>query len=255
MGFTMKHVRSLIILGLLLAAAGCRTYPTYFAGHAPLATGTRLGLDQAYIAPDATAALTSHTLLVQVVDMRQSVRPEISKVGAKTDLAAFRPKWEEVLANVMWRARIFSDVSVPSDLPPIKNPDLRLDVALTGWDEGSGWLRYFFGILSTPLRAVGTGPTRVQWEGRLSDARTGAVLIEFADARIHPGGPSLSFLSLRPFRANELMEEDLAVSLGILADGLRDVCGVTAPMMSRVERHNRFHAEPARKPGAPKPKP
>lgn len=238
-------------MALLVTVAGCKSYPTYFVNRAPMTTGTALGADLAYIAPNAAAAMTSHTLLVQVVDMRKSVRPEISRVTKKTDFESFQPVLENILTDVMWRTRVFSDVSATSDLQPIKNPDLRFEAALTGWDEGSGWLRYLFGILSTPFRLIGTGPTRLQWEGRITDARTGAVLIEFADKRVHPGGPSGLF-SLRPFRANALMEEDLAVSIGILAKGVREVCGVTAPMMSRAELHPRFHKEAVRSPGAPK---
>lgn len=247
----MKNARLVVAVALLITVAGCKSYPTYFVDRAPMTTGTRLGLDQAYIAPDAAATMTSRTLMVQVIDMRKSIVPGISKVGRKTDLGKLRPALENVLADVVWRTRVFSDVSLTSDIQPIKHPDLRLEAAVTGWDEGSGWLRFLFGIASTPFRSLGTGPTRIQWEGRMIDTRSGAVVMQFADTRIHPGGPSI-LLSLKPFRATLLLEEDLMASIGILAEGMREVCSVSAPMMSRAEMHPRFHRQAARSPGVRK---
>lgn len=249
----MKNTGWVLAIAALFMVAGCKSYPTYFVDRAPMKTGTQLKMDQAYIAPNAAAALTSRTLFVEVADMRKTISPEISKVNKKRDLPKLRVGMEEVIADLMWRTRVFSDVSVTSDIVPLKNPDLRLEAAVTGWDEGSGLARFLMGIVSTPLRAVGTGPTRIQWEGRIIDTRTGAIVLQWADARIHPGGPSL-FVSFRPFRSEVLIQEDLLVSIGIFADGIREVCGVTEPMMSRAEMHPRYHKpkEAAPEPGVPR---
>lgn len=230
----------MIWLGLV-GVTGCKTYPTYYADASKMATNTALKADQAYIAPNAAALMTSRTLLVHVADMPASFQPKISKWSKKTDYKRFRKEMEFKLADAMWQAHVFSDVSATSDLQKMKNPDLRLDVAVTGWDEGSGLLRFLLPGFVTPIfRAVGTGPTRLQMEGRMIDARTGAVVLEFAEARLHPGGPNLALFSLRPFRSSLLIAEDVLGTFDDLKKSVHDIAGVSHPMRKSIDTHSRY---------------
>ena len=56
-------------------------------------------------------------------------------------------------------------------------PVLRLEGKITRFYLGSGWQRFF----------LSRGASDLQFEGRLTDARTGRLLMEFADRRRHLG--------------------------------------------------------------------
>jgi len=98
-------------------------------------------------------------------------------------------------------------------------PACRIEGMITKFKRGSGWSRYFGGLLF-----LGTGATDLQVEGRLVDATTGAVIMEFADRRRHlgntPWGPNPRNLKDGDFAMN--------VTAKLTADGLafflQDIC-------------------------------
>ena len=94
-------------------------------------------------------------------------------------------------------------------------PDAVLTVAITQWHEGNKVLRALIGL--------GLGATRVQYEGVLTDARTHKILFAFADARIHPGGPSVLGLPLKVWRGGDLITEDLGWGADEVAKTLKIV--------------------------------
>ena len=94
-------------------------------------------------------------------------------------------------------------------------PACRIEGMITKFERGSGWSRYFGGLLF-----LGTGATDLQVEGRLVDAATGAVIMEFADRRRHlgntPWGPNPRNLKDGDFAMNvtaKLTAEGLALFL------------------------------------------
>lgn len=62
-------------------------------------------------------------------------------------------------------------------------PVYKLDGKITVFDSGNAWARYFSGLLF-----LGLGATDFQVEGRLTDLRTGRLIMEFVDRRRHLGG-------------------------------------------------------------------
>jgi hypothetical protein len=72
------------------------------------------------------------------------------------------------------------------------------------------------------------------------NTRTGEIVMEFAEARIHPGGPNLAFFSLRPFRAALLIAEDVLGVFDTLKKSVHDIAGVTQPVRKSVETHSRY---------------
>jgi hypothetical protein len=94
------------------------------------------------------------------------------------------------------------------------HPDAILKLAVTEWDEGNKWLR---GLLT-----IGLGATRVQWEGVLTDARTGKILLAFADARTNPGGGfSFGLFSPKIWQGPVLIAQDLSWGADDLAKVMR----------------------------------
>lgn len=96
------------------------------------------------------------------------------------------------------------------------HPDAILKLAVTEWDEGNKWLR---GILT-----VGLGATRVQFEGVMTDARTGKILFAFADARTNPGGGyTFGLFSSKIWQGPVLIAQDLSWGADDLARVMRIV--------------------------------
>jgi len=98
-----------------------------------------------------------------------------------------------VLRNELLKLKKFDFVSLEkgdggsSNLPP---RTLLLEGEITKFDMGSGFLRY----LDYFLWFVQAGATDLQVEGRITDAATGKLLVEFVDRRRHlcntPFGPN-----------------------------------------------------------------
>ncbi|MEN6625879.1 MAG: hypothetical protein ABFD69_06610 [Candidatus Sumerlaeia bacterium] len=230
-------MKTLLLVAMMAAAllTGCKTYPVYYVGEDNLATGNALKMDRAYVAPNAAELMTSRSLIVRVLDPRETIAPEISRVGKKTNMSLFQEQLEKRVADEMWRTRVFSDVSETSETWPILHPDLRLEIAITGWDKGNGFIRYILpGFISPIFRLAGTGPTRMQLEGRLVDVKTRTIVLQFTEARIHPGGPALG-LSFRPFNSALLIAEDTVTTIHTLAEKVHDIAGVPGKMRKEKE--------------------
>ena len=106
---------------------------------------------------------------------------------------------------------------------------LLLEGMVTRFDMGSGFLRYLSGLLFF-LQA---GATDLQFEGRLTEANTGKLVIEFVDRRRHlantPFGPNP--LSLRNGYAMKVTAREtascLATFIGHAFDDLPATCATT----------------------------
>jgi len=96
------------------------------------------------------------------------------------DAAQYATFFRLALRSALAGHREFKAVYMDGDLQPFLEPGvkvLRLEGKITRFDMGSGWQRYFFS----------TGATDFQIEGRLVDAVTGEIQLEFVDRRRHLG--------------------------------------------------------------------
>lgn len=234
-----RHLPALMVLSLMLTGAlGCgRVHRVY---HVPssvaLSNESSAPFDLAYLAP-SMGTLTSQTLLVRVTTPTQTIDLESAKVlGLKSEQewSTWTRDFQNEVADVLWHQRLFADISTPADRQPQLKPDLTLDIAITRWHEGNGFLRYFLGF--------GLGATDMQWEGQLRDT-SGTLLLAWADRRIHPGGPSyVGSLSLRPFRGWKLIGEDLTMATRDLAQTIAEAQGkkLDPNPRRRWERHPQY---------------
>jgi len=115
----------------------------------------------------------------------------------------------------------------------LPTPTLRLEAMVTKFDFGSGKLRYwgwflpFFGSKAA---------SDFQIEGRLSDAESGAVIIEFIDRRRHlgntPFGPNP-----KTFRDDFVMKHTVRETVRAISVFIQEVepDEPTAPMLERSE--------------------
>lgn len=230
--------RLIFLLGALLFSAGCGVSQVYYLqGNFNPVQSKGLRMDEVFLAKDVES-IKGKTLKVQFVDPNKTIQKNISKVNRKLnqkDMDEIRHFFELNLADRMWQSRIFSDVCAADDVFQIKHPDLVMRVAVTRWHEGLWLLRTVFGF--------GLGATHVQWEGAIVDAKTNRVLFAFADARLHPGGPSLAGFGARGGGA--LIGEDLRYGADDLRRDLRKVTGVTEKVRPDKDWRPVTHPEPS----------
>ena len=216
----MPRFSWLPLLFIMLFVAGCgRVSQIHFVkGDFTLHHQAGINLDLVHVDAYAMSEVLGKTLVVQVIDPRQSIQPP-SKIIKGVDWPVWWLDYEQFLADRLWQTAVFSDVSAASDVTCIREPDLVLKVAVTQWDEGNGWLRYLIGF--------GAGATRMQWEGALIDARTNHILLAFADRRLHPGGPSMLWFGWRrALNGPGLIAEDLRYAAIDLCAAIRRLTGV-----------------------------
>ena len=251
--------RSAIIVALILAlaalgSAGCgRVHRTHFVQMEMLEKRNDLRLDLAYVSPQASR-LAGRTVLVRAHDPALTIQPRGFKVVGEIYWEQIQEWLELLVADQLYRSRVFADVAGESSARPIRDPDLVVEVALTGWHEGNGWLRLMLpGPLVGLFRLAGTGPAWFQWEGRMIDQGDGALVLAFADARLHPGGPEVALINLRALRGKELISENLFLSSERLAERLRMLNGIEERMRNRLELHPRRRLVPPPEEAAPPP--
>lgn len=183
-----------------------------------------LPVDQAYV-DDAVMKLRGGKILVQFEDPAKTIDRSVSKVARRLDegdsWSKVRGFFEMDFSIALKDQRLsdgrplFSDVQRATTALSTFQPDAVLKLAITEWHEGNKFWRALLG--------VGFGHTRMQYEGVLTDARTGQILFAFADARIHPGGPSAFGFPLKVWRGDDLIAEDLTWAAKDLAKTLRIV--------------------------------
>lgn len=183
-----------------------------------------LPVDQAYV-DDAVMKLRGARLLVQFEDPAKTIDRSVSKTAPRLDegdnWSKIRGFFEMDFAIALKDQRLsdgrplFSDVQRATTALSTYHPDAVLKIAITEWHEGNKFWRALLGL--------GFGHTRVQYEGVLTDARTGKILFAFADARIHPGGPSAFGFPLKVWRGDDLIAEDLTYAAKDVAKTLRIV--------------------------------
>ncbi|MCL5269332.1 MAG: DUF4410 domain-containing protein [bacterium] len=231
---TLRPTNRLLLLCLPLAftALGCGRVTTarYLKGSFQLHHDPAIRLDYVYMAPDA-ARLRGGSLLVYVEDPTHTIDLENAKISKK--MKAKWPEWwldyERTLADLVWQSAVFRDVAAASDTSLMAHPDYILKAAVTEWNEGSGLLRGILGF--------GFGSTRMQWEAALIDTRTNQTLFALADARIHPGGPSLMGFGVKVYNGPALIAEDLFNAAKDMDAALRGIAGVSeAPRPSWATR-------------------
>jgi len=113
--------------------------------------------------------------------------------------------------------------------PPAPGEVCRIEGLITRFHLGSGWLRYFGGLLFFQ-----TGATDLQIEGRVTDAASGKVIMEFVDRRCHvgntPWGANPRNLSDRGF-AMSVTAKQTAASLARFVETVG-----SAPASAEAER-------------------
>jgi hypothetical protein len=186
-------------------------------------------LDKTYFAAELAQA-RGRTIEIRLLSPPKTIDRDTSRVLQlkPEEWEPWRRNFQDALATLCFRSRIFSVVATPNDPKPLTNPDLRFDFAVTQWNEGTGWKRYIIGF--------GAGATTVQWEGALIDVRAKRVLFAFADRRLHPGGPSMLSFNFKPFHGGSLIAKDLAWSAEDLFKTLRELTDTTEPTDDNAAR-------------------
>lgn len=157
-------------------------------------------------------AVHTYEYLSDYSEMVAEYEPLVSlvRVPEQTDLSAYRgvvigpievgEEWVEsrpeaisyatfmrvVLRNELAKLERFQFVefdSLSDDADETLAGALRIDGKITKFDMGSGFMRY----MSYFLWFLQSGATDLQIEGRITEADTGDVLVEFADRRRHLG--------------------------------------------------------------------
>lgn len=238
----MKHCISLSVFVSLsiLVGAGCGRVQRVYLNEPGLLDAPGFSRLDHVSATPGVQELKGQTLAVELLPTSQTLSQE-SFEAASVDWAEWQADYENILADAMYQTLVFRDVSAPSDYDPLEDPDLRLAIAITEWDEGNGWLRLLLGF--------GLGRTRVQWEGLLRDMETGRTVMVFADAREHPGGPSIFGLGQEVMHGAPLIAEDLRWALADLQDALREFNEVETPKRSRYFPHPKARVAPAQSEG------
>lgn len=194
--------------------------------------------DELSVAPDV-ARMKGKLLAVEVLNPLDTVQAANAKMHKPEDWREYWHVWEvdfeDYLADVLWQSAVFLDVCAPGDANPIEEPDYVCEVAMTEWDEGTGWMRFVIGF--------GAGATRMQWEGRIIEAASGREVLSFADARVHPGGPSMLGFNLRPFRGQVLISEDVRWAVEDLARALRKLTGTKEKQLPFYKLHKKYRWE------------
>jgi len=176
------HVLLCPVLALVLLLAGGCAYPKPVPTYEMVVEYDRMTdrfdpLVSLVYAPDVSAIARYRNFIVGEVE------PGMNWPGGSRQVERYAAFFRHVLQQELLRTRRFTFVSLDPQARFL-TPALVLRAKITRFSMGSGVLRYLSGLLFVlqPL-----GATDFQIEGRISDARTGAVLLEFVDRRRHLG--------------------------------------------------------------------
>lgn len=231
---------------LLLTSAGCgRVNEVLLVPPEVLTWGSNSGLDHVYHT-DRAPQLRGSRIEVELLDPRQTL-PEgcAALADPDWDWTHWHAMLEAATADALYQTRIFNDVAARTDPGPMPDPDYAMVLAITEWEPGNRWLRYFFGF--------GLGRTRMQVEAKFRETKTGHLPILFADAREHPGGPSTFPIGFKALKTESLMREDINGMLIDIQEMLCDVTGTPFAPLDPQARHLKYHPrlEQSPIPGAP----
>ncbi len=169
-----------LILGLLALACGCqvpRAVPSYeFLTRYDRMSDEHDPLVSLVYLPEPERLSDYGTLLIGEVSVGQGW------VECQQEAAGYARMLRLVLQKELRTLDRFAHVTLDAASPESGDgqaPALLLEGAITRFDTGSGWQRYF----SYFLWFLQSGATDFQLEGRLTDARSGETLIEFVDRR------------------------------------------------------------------------
>jgi hypothetical protein len=221
------------VAALLLACIGCAGPPPpvqtfdFISDYARMTDEYDPALSLVYL-PEP-AKLTRYRRIV-VADFTVGEHVEQDRESADAYALLFRI----LVKMAMTKSGAFEDVTL--DVPvDVEQPACRIEGMITRFKRGSGWSRYFGGLLF-----LGTGATDLQIEGRLVDCATGAVIMEFADRRRHlgntPWGPNPRNLKDSDFAMNvtaKLTAEGLAIFLQDICEPLA-IAGATVGADSNI---------------------
>ncbi len=170
--------------------------PNYARLRSTTLMGEGDGRARTYVAP-GLLLLDYDVLYVKPVKPAGQVGPDQPRISQ------YCAHLQERTLNGLRKLRKFRILTTDDEFLNRKRYDLRvatLELFITHLDEGNGFVRYVVGFER--------GGVDVQVEGRLTDARTGEVLMEFADRRYYAGDP-MSGLNVRVIRPEPLVEEVL----------------------------------------------
>ena len=224
----------LMALLLLLLGTGCgHVEEVYLAPPEVLTWGGMQGLDHVAVTEEAPQ-IVGKRIEVDLLDPRLTLAEDSEGLrDADWDWEKWHDMIEAATADALYQTRIFNDVAARSDPGPMEDPDLVLIVALTEWEPGNRWLRYFFGF--------GLGRTRMQTEAKLRVVKTGSLPFTLADAREHPGGPSSFPIGFKALKTEALLKEDYNQFLVDLQEALCEGAQVPFKPLDRSERHLKYH--------------
>jgi hypothetical protein len=229
---------------IIILSSGCgRVREVYMLPQKALGWQGWHGLDHV-ATTTATMQLRGASIQVDLLDPRKSLARDSPGLAKNWDWKQWHEMVEAATADALHQTRIFKDVGAKNDPGPMIDSDFELIFALTEWNPGNRWLRYFFGF--------GLGRTRMQIEGKIRSVKTRQIVFAFADAREHPGGPSSFPIGFKALKTQELMKEDLGYALVDLQQALRDATGTKAELLPRPRTHPKYH--PKLSPDSPIPK-
>ena len=183
---------ALLAAVLVCGAAGCQ-YPAaihtydYVTNYERMSGSYDPVLSLVYV-PEPVALKNCRSAVIGPIGVGQAW------VDAPEEAASYATFFRIVLRNRLARLGKFESVSLESQadgsVPAGTGPTLMIEGKITKFSMGSGFWRY----ASHFLLFVQWGATDIQIEGRITDARTGRLLVEFADRRRHmcntPFGPN-----------------------------------------------------------------
>jgi hypothetical protein len=193
----------------LLAAAGCSsTYPKAEQTYEFLARYDRMSnqheplLSLVYL-PDCRALRDCTGIVVGQVEVGSH------RVAERDKARRFALILRHLLQIKLRKLKEFDFVALEMDEEAggaANGPVYRLDSMITKFEMGSSWKRYWSWYI-----LMQAGATDLQIEGRVTDAQTGKVIMEFADRRRHlgntPWGPNPRNLRSKDFAMKQTVME------------------------------------------------
>ena len=219
----------LLLLGASVAMQGCGSYPRpvhtyeYLINYERMTAQYDPQVSLVYL-PDSGAFKRCRGIVVGEIGVGERW------VEDRQRAAAFSTLLRCMLVQDLARLRKFDFVARDGSratLGGASGPVYRIDGMITRFDMGSGWARYlgYFVFLQA-------GATDLQLAGRVTDAATGELIMEFVDRRRHLGntswGPGLCNLTNSEFVMKvtaKQMSECLARFIDSVGEGV-DVRGV-----------------------------
>jgi len=220
------RVLVVVLLAVPLGLSGCRTknvsaMKTYelVTNYDRMSSNYEPKVSLVYLSPDAVLG-NYKTLVISPV--------KVSGIWVEQDekMELFRPYINEQLRDSIMKGKAFKNVVVDPQYIKVSDPAEKiivLETVVTKLQRGNGTARYFLQL----------GATDFQIEGRLVDARTQRVLMEFAERRRSLGESPLE-PSVKTFNSEYTLKETIKTVTENLSGLLRELTGSPAPTAKKT---------------------